>query len=184
MVTPPAFITPSPSKISPEGCISIVGMAGAGKTTIGKEIATLLNWAHLDTDHVIEATYGAPLQHITDSMSKDTFLDLESAVIQRLNVRRAVISTGGSAVYRPESIRHLQRLGPIIYIAVPLEIILERIARKPERGLAIAPGQTVEDLYYERATLYAAAATFIVQGGSAPAQSYAREAAEWLEATE
>ena len=71
-----------------------------------------------------------------------------------------------------------------MYIAVPLEIILERIARKPERGLAIAPGQTVEDLYYERATLYAAAATFIVQGGSAPAHNYAREAAEWLEDTQ
>ena len=50
--------------------------------------------------------------------------------------------------------RHLSSLGPLVYLDVSLPVILERIARKPDRGLAIAPGQTVEDLFLEREELY------------------------------
>ncbi len=172
--------SPHPSKVPPDGCITIIGMAAAGKTTVGRELAALLGWSQLDTDNLIESNYGAHLQAIADSMTKEQFLDLEGNILRRLSIKRVVVSTGGSAVYRQEAVRYLATLGPIIYIAVPLPIILERIARKPERGLAIAPGQTVEDLYHERARLYEAAATFTVEGGHAPAASYALRIAEWL----
>ena len=178
------IFSPHPNKVAPTGCISIVGMAASGKTTVGVELAQLIGWEQVDTDNLIESFVGMPLQNLSTALGKEDFLDLEGMVIQRVAGKHLILSTGGSVVYRRKSIEFLKSLGPIIYIAVPLPIILERIARKPDRGLAIAPGQTVEDLYYERATLYAAAATFIVQGGSAPAQDYAREAAEWLEATE
>ena len=171
---------PHPDKVDPTGCISIVGMAAAGKTTVGRELAALIGWPQLDADNVIEATYGVPLQDVADRLSKEEFLDLEGDVISRISVRRTIISTGGSAVYRAHAVKHLATLGPIIYIAVPLPIILERIARKPDRGLAINPGQTVEDLYNERARLYEAAATFTVEGGHAPAAQYARVIADWL----
>ncbi len=176
---PPLYV-PHPDKVLPTGCISIIGMAAAGKTTIGRELSALIGWPQVDSDHVIESTYGAGLQEISTSMSKEEFLDLEGDVISRISVKRTIISTGGSAVYRPKAIQKLKSLGPIIYILVPLPIILERIARKPDRGLAIAPGQTVEDLYNERARLYEAAADFTVQGGSAPATAYAQNIAVWL----
>ena len=179
--TPPPY-TPHPNKVSPAGCISIIGMAAAGKTTIGRELSTLIGWPQVDSDHVIESTYGVGLQEISTSMSKEEFLDLEGAVISGINVRRTIISTGGSVVYRQNAIRKLKSLGPVIYILVPLPIILERIARKPDRGLAIAPGQTVEDLYNERARLYEAAADFTVEGGGAPAAAYAHSIAAWLAA--
>ena len=57
-------------------------------------------------------------------------------------------------MYRPDSMQYLASLGPVVHLDVPLEIILERIALKPDRGLAIAPGQTVEDLFHEREVLY------------------------------
>ena len=174
--------TPHPDKVGPQGCISIVGMAAAGKTTIGRELAALIDWPQLDTDNVIEATYGARLQRITDQLDKEGFLDLEGEIIRRLNVRRCIISTGGSAVYRDFAIQHLKSLGPVIYIRVPLPIILERFARKPERGMAMNPGQTIEDLYAERTRLYEAAAAFMLQGGQAPASEYARSIARWLAA--
>lgn len=177
--TPPPYV-PHPDKVSPAGCISIIGMAAAGKTTIGRELSTLIGWPQVDSDHVIESTYGVGLQEISTSMSKEEFLDLEGAVISGINVRRTIISTGGSVVYRQNAIRKLKSLGPVIYILVPLPIILERIARKPDRGLAIAPGQTVEDLYNERARLYEAAADFTVEGGGAPATAYAQTIAAWL----
>ena len=177
--TPPPYV-PHPDKVSPAGCISIIGMAAAGKTTIGRELSALIGWPQVDSDHVIESTYGVGLQEISTSMSKEEFLDLEGAVISGINVRRTIISTGGSVVYRQNAIRKLKSLGPVIYILVPLPIILERIARKPDRGLAIAPGQTVEDLYNERARLYEAAADFTVEGGGAPATAYAQTIAAWL----
>jgi shikimate kinase len=172
--------TPHPNKVGPRGCISIVGMAAAGKTTIGRELAALIDWPQIDTDNVIEATYGARLQRVTDQLSKEGFLDLEGEIISRLNVRRCIISTGGSAIYRDFAVQHLKSLGAIIYIRVPLPIILERFARKPERGMAMNPGQTIEDLYAERARLYEAAADFTIQGGLAPASAYARDIARWL----
>lgn len=180
MVTPFARYQPHPDKVGPTGCVSIVGMAASGKTTIGSELAHILSWGQLDADNLIESYFGAPLQALSTCMSKEEFLDLEGAVIRHIAVKRMVISTGGSAIYRPEAIHHLRMMGPIVYIAVPLPIILQRIARKPERGLAIAPGQTVEDLYNERRLLYEAAATFTVAGGNAPAVGYAETIARWL----
>ena len=176
--------TPHPSKAGPQNCISIVGMAAAGKTTIGRELAALIGWPQIDTDNVIEATYGARLQRVTDQLNKEGFLDIEGEIIGRLNVKRCIVSTGGSAVYRDFAVQHLKSLGPIIYISVPLPIILERFARKPERGMAMNPGQTIEDLYAERVRLYEAAADFTIRGGQAPAVEYAREIARWLEAEE
>jgi shikimate kinase len=162
------------------GCISIIGMAAAGKTTIGRELAVLLDCPQLDTDHLIEATYGARLQAICSVLSKDAFLDIEALVIASLRINRTIISTGGSAVYRAESMAHLRALGPIIYISVPLSIIQERIRRKPDRGLAINPGQTVEDLFLERQRLYEAFATHTIEGGEAPPRVYAARIAAWL----
>ena len=172
--------TPHPGKAGPQSCISIVGMAAAGKTTIGRELAALIGWPQIDTANVIEATYGARLQRITDTLDKEGFLDLEGEIINRLNLRRCIISTCGSAVYREAAVRHLKGLGPIVYIRVPLPVILERFARKPERGMAMNPGQTIEELYEERARLYEAAADFILDGGQAPAADYARAIALWL----
>ncbi len=177
--TETAFI-PHPDKVSPCGAVVIIGMAGAGKTTIGRELAAIIGWPQIDCDHLIEATYGANLQEVTDRMTKDEFLDLEGLVIRNLKIQHAIISTGGSVVYRHKTMEYMASLGPIIYVDVSLPIILDRISRKPERGLAIAPGQTIEDLYNERILLYRRYADFVVKGGSAHPREYAAEIAAWL----
>lgn len=168
-------------KVLSDGCISIIGMAAAGKTTIGKALASLIDWPAVDADNLIESIYGAPLQSIADALTKDEFLDIESQAICGVRLKRCVISTGGSVVYREKTMEHLACLGPIVYLDVPLPIILERISRKPDRGLAIAPGQTIEDLYNERAALYRRYATWTVEGGEAAPQAYASTIAKWLE---
>lgn len=173
-------MTPHPDKVAPRGCICLIGMAASGKTTIGRELASLIGWAHIDTDYLIESFYGARLQQVTDVLGKEPFLDLESTIIQGLSVGSAVISTGGSVVYRQEAVDFLASLGPMIHIDVPLPIILARIARKPDRGLAINPGQTVEDLYNERKRLYAKAATVRFAGSEAPVANLVREVARWV----
>jgi len=147
------------SRISPSGarqaCITLIGMAGAGKSTVGGQLARLLHWKLMDTDQLIESVYGVPLQDITDKLGKEAFLDVEATVICAIKAHRVVLATGGSVVYRENAMAHLHSLGSIAYLDVPLPVILERIARNPLRGLAIAPGQSVEDLFREREALYA-----------------------------
>ncbi len=147
-------------------CVSLIGMAGAGKSTVGRQLARLLGWRLVDTDHLIEANYGVPLQRISDALGKEAFLDVEAAVIRSIKAHRVVLATGGSVIYREEGMARLKELGPIIRLDVPLPIILERIARNPERGLAIAPGQTVEDLFRERELLYRQYADCTIDAGA------------------
>ncbi len=150
---PPIF-TPTPPKSHKTPCITLIGMPGIGKSTVGLALAQALGWAFVDTDYVIESLYGVPLQKVTDAMSKDAFLDVEGQVIESLRLFRSVIGTGGSVIYREKAMAHLRSLGPVAYLHAPLPLILERIARNPQRGIAIAPGQTIEDLFEERAALY------------------------------
>ena len=144
-------------------CVSLIGMAACGKSAVGRGLAMRLDWAHLDTDHLIEAAYAVRLQKITDSLSRGCFLALEDETVRALRLRRTVISTGGSTIYSPDAMRHLATMGPIVHLDVPLPVILDRIARKPARGLIIAPGQTVEELFAERAILYRQWRTHVVQ---------------------
>ena len=138
----------------PDPCITIIGMAGSGKTTLGRALAARLGYAFVDTDHLMESAYGAPLQAITDALAGDEFLDLEGRFVSSLRMGRAVISTGGSVVYREAAMQHLRSLGPIVALDAPLNVIQERIALNPDRGLVIAEGQTIAELYNERSALY------------------------------
>lgn len=148
------FIQQSP-KSHKVPCITLVGMPGAGKSTVGLALAQHLQWGFVDTDCIIEATYGVPLQKITDAMTKEEFLEVEAVVIASLRLFRVVLATGGSVVYRKTAMQHLRSLGPVVHLHVDLPTLEERIARKPDRGLAIAPGQTIRDIYEERQALYA-----------------------------
>lgn len=133
-------------------------MAGVGKSTIGEILAEKLGWAFMDSDKIIEALYAEPLQSITDKLGKAEFLKLEETIICGLDIRRCVIATGGSVVYSSKAIDHLHKLGAIVYLHAPWEIIKERIAQNPERGIVSDPGQSLEQLYAERQKLYTAAA--------------------------
>ncbi len=145
---------PTPAQSHKTPCITIIGMPGVGKSTVGTALAKALDWGFVDSDYVIEALYGVQLQNVTDAMTKEQFLDLEGQAVKSLRLFRTVIATGGSVIYREQAMAHLRSLGPIVYLQAPLELILERIARNPQRGIAIAPGQTIEDLFEERAALY------------------------------
>ena len=130
------------------------------------------DWLHVE-DHceAISAVLekGAPGEcYNIGGRSERTNIDVVRSIcriLQSLRMQRAVLATGGSVVYRPEAMRYLTSLGPVVFLDVPLPLILERISRKPDRGLAIAPGQTVEDLFREREALYRQWATCRVAAG-------------------
>lgn len=165
------------------GCVSLIGMAAAGKSTLGRLLAEKLGWAHLDTDRMIEAYYGLPLQEVLDGMGLDRFITAEERIVSLLGVRRAVVSTGGSVVYGPRAMARLKLLGPVVHLDVSLENFLKRVGDGGNRGLAIAPGSTLADLYSERQPLYRAAADFTLNTDSPDQQATLARLLAWLTET-
>ncbi len=134
--------------------IILIGMAAAGKSTLGRRLASRLDWAFVDTDLLLEAWWGAPLQQIKDHLGLEAFMRAEAEQILRLHIRQSVIATGGSVVYSDPAMEHLGSLGRIVYIESSYATIARRLTNPLSRGLAIGPGQTLKDLYDERAPLY------------------------------
>ncbi|MDR3319776.1 MAG: shikimate kinase [Desulfovibrio sp.] len=160
----------------PAPCIVLIGMAGAGKSTVGKEIARRIDWAYMDTDHLLEAAYGAPLKFVANSFDKKTFIQAEGEMICSIRASRVVIATGGSVVYHDIAMRHLADLGVLVYLDVPFPVVERRIAAKSDRGLAIAPGQSLLDLFSERYPLYKTWAALCCDVG----QKNPAQCAKWI----
>ncbi|MDP2849049.1 MAG: homoserine kinase [Humidesulfovibrio sp.] len=165
-----------------QGSVSLIGMAGAGKSTLGRMLAEKLGWAHLDTDRLIESYYGLPLQDVLDGLGLEKFLEAENTLVALLNVRRAVISTGGSVIYGREAMERLHLLGPVVHLNISMESFLKRVGDGSSRGLAIAPGRTREDLFRERQPLYEAAADFTLSTDSSDHNASLENLHAWLTA--
>ena len=144
--------------------ITFIGMAGCGKSTIGKAISMKMGVSFIDTDLLIEKQYKASLEEIKIKFDYKFVRAAEEKVILNLNSSNKIISTGGSAVYSSVSMEHLQRFSSIIYIDTPLEIIIKRIDIGQERGLAVPRDMSVAEVYYEREPLYRKHSDFILNG--------------------
>jgi shikimate kinase len=144
-------------------CITLVGMAGAGKSTLGGLLAERLGWGQLDTDRYMESYYGLTLQAILDTYGLDEFLRIEERLVSELNLTRTVVSTGGSVIYGPLAVSRLKELGPVVLLDIDEATFIERVGDGENRGLAIGPGKTMRDLYHERLPLYREAADLTVR---------------------
>lgn len=161
-------------------CVTLIGMAGAGKTTVGAALARLLGWAHVDTDHLVEAFFGRALQDVFDGLGRERFLAAEEEIVAGLKMQRAVISTGGSVVYGPAAVARLKELGPVVHLEPGMKEARRRVGDGLGRGLAIAAGQSFEDLYRERLPLYEAAADLRLSSSDSSAATCAEAIADWL----
>tara|TARA_B110000003_G_scaffold164780_1_gene164714 strand:- start:972 stop:1463 length:492 start_codon:yes stop_codon:yes gene_type:complete len=134
--------------------ISLIGMAGAGKSTVGKELAKALDFRLIDSDDLIEEQYGKNLQKILDDEGYIKLREIENLVLKNLHFNEIILSTGGSAVYSDEAMNHIQQNSKVIFLNVPFEQILERVPSFLDRGFAKAPSQSIEDAFGERQELY------------------------------
>ena len=134
--------------------ISLIGMAGAGKSTVGRELANILNFRLIDSDVLIEEQQGKSLQKILDDEGYIRLREIENSVLKNLHFKEIILSTGGSAVYSDEAMKHIQQNSKVIFLDVSLNEILERVPSFHDRGFAKAPSQSIEDAFEERQELY------------------------------
>ena len=128
-------------------------MAGAGKTSVGKALSLELGYEFLDTDKIIETTYGKS-KDIIDYQGKDRFRAIEEEVLLLTKFKNTLLATGGSAVFSPLAMEYLRDNSDIIYLEVSFENISERVLDFKERGFIKESHQSIEEAYVERLVLY------------------------------
>lgn len=142
--------------------IILVGMAGAGKSTIGVLLAKTLGMAFVDTDLIIQENEKMLLQSIIDNKGLQYFTMVEEKAIHGLTVHNTIIATGGSVIYVDNAMGKLKSTGTVVYLKVPFIEIERRLENIKTRGIAMKKGQTLHDLYNERAPLYEKYADIVI----------------------
>lgn len=142
--------------------VVLIGMPGAGKSSVGKEFAWQTNRDFIDLDDVIQAQEGRTLRQLIEAHGFDDFLEIEATHARGLTGRRSVIATGGSVVYRPDAMESLASQGEIVLLDVPPTDLEARLSDLRQRGVVIEPGRTITDLWNERTPLYRAWADLTV----------------------
>jgi shikimate kinase len=161
--------------MDPETNIVLIGMPGAGKSTLGVLLAKELSRSFLDTDISIQTREGNTLQGILEEYGVARFLEVEESLVLSLRLEGHVIATGGSVVYSPKAMAHLKSRGVVVLLELSFPLLFERIRDMHSRGIAMAPGQNLESLYHERKPLYDRYADFRISCDHKGHESVLRE---------
>ncbi|MBQ2846666.1 MAG: shikimate kinase [Clostridia bacterium] len=134
--------------------IILIGMPGAGKSTIGVLLAKSMLMDFADTDLIIQKKHSSALCKIIKERGINEFLKIENDVICHSEFHNCVVATGGSAVYGEEAMKKLKESGVAVYLKVEPQELEKRINNIHTRGIAMKDGTTIAELYAERAPLY------------------------------
>ncbi|MGB8219129.1 MAG: shikimate kinase [Methanoregula sp.] len=134
--------------------IILIGMPGAGKSTVGVILAKTLGMTFVDTDITIQERTGRLLQEIIDAEGPKAFLKTEEETVLFLSCRNSVIATGGSVVYSGTAMAHLKEEGVVVYLAISFEEMERRLKNITTRGIVLFSGESLFDMYHERVPLY------------------------------
>jgi shikimate kinase len=163
--------------------IVLIGFMGSGKTSIGRLVAQRLGFQFVDTDAVIVERVGMQISEIFASYGEKWFREQESAALRSLGIlNRALVSTGGGIILRPENRELLRDLGFVVWLTASEEVIFERVSRNKKRPLLQTddPRATVHELLELRRPLYETAAQLTVDstelGHEAAAEAVITEA--------
>jgi len=136
--------------------VTLIGMAAAGKSHIGRQIAEPLSLEFVDVDELLEDRYQKPIQALLDETGEEKYLDLEAQMFIDTTKGRdnLLIAPGGSIIYRDDAMRHARDIGNVVYIKVPFDVIAERKRGAAPRAVIGQGQKTLADLYESRQPLY------------------------------
>jgi len=145
--------------------VFLVGCMGAGKSTVGRQLARSLNRAFFDSDRVIEERTGATIPLIFEREGESGFREREAQVIDELTAQPAIVlATGGGAVLLPENRAHLRQRGLVVYLEATLNQLVERTRGDRSRPLPMNadPRERLQELLQQRDPLYREVSHLIV----------------------
>ena len=134
--------------------IILIGMPGAGKSTVGVVLAKKLGYAFVDSDLVIQSREGKLLHEIIEEQGVEGFWAVEEDANASIDAHRTVIATGGSVVYGRRAMKHLKQIGVVVYLKLSCDAIAHRLGDLNERGVTLREGQGLAELYAERVPMY------------------------------
>lgn len=134
--------------------VVLIGMPGAGKSTVGVVLAKRLGYAFMDSDLVIQNKEGRLLHEIIAEKGVEGFWQTEEEINASIETDYTVIATGGSVIYGSRAMEHFKQSGIIVYLKLSLEAITERLGDLNERGVTLREGQDLAALYAERIPMY------------------------------
>ena len=161
--------------------VTLIGMPGVGKSTVGVVLAKVLGYRFMDSDLEIQEQTGKLLHELIEEHGDDGFLEIENRVNAELTPHRSVIATGGSAVYGKEAMEHLRQISTIVYLRIPYEELKNRLGDLHKRGVVLKNGQTLKDLMDVRTPLYEKYAHIIVDEEGLDIRGVVERIAEALE---
>jgi shikimate kinase len=133
--------------------ITLIGMPGAGKSTVGRELARRLDYRLIDTDDLIRQETGLTIGENLTRLGDAGFIQLEEEIVLHLgDLDRCVVSPGGSVVYSRKAMEFLRQKSVVIFLKVPVKVIQARVG--PQRGVVRLQGRTLPELFGERLPLY------------------------------
>lgn len=161
----------------PRDSVILVGMPGAGKSTVGVLLAKILGLGFVDTDLEIQRRAGATLQEIVDAEGYLALRAREEAVLLDADVDSRVVATGGSVVYSEPGMARLRGAGTVVYLRAGIDTLARRIAANPLRGIASDPGDSFQVIFTERTPLYERVADRVVDAGERSPEAIALDIA-------
>lgn len=134
--------------------VVLIGMPGAGKSTVGVVLAKLLGFRFLDSDLLIQEAEKRLLSEIIAQDGLERFMEIEDEINAGIRAENTVIATGGSAVYGRRAMEQLRACGSVVYLKLSFEEICARVGDIKQRGIVLREDQTFRALYDERCPLY------------------------------
>jgi shikimate kinase len=148
--------------------VSLIGLPGSGKSTVGRQLARRLQLPFLDSDHLIEDRLGCSIREYFEREGEASFRDVEAQVIDELTQGPpGVLSTGGGTVLRPDNRANLRTRGKVVYLKSSPDELFRRLRHDTQRPLlqVADPFQRLRDLYAVRDPLYRQTAHFVIETG-------------------
>lgn len=143
--------------------IVLIGMPASGKSTAGVVLAKFLGYDFIDTDILIQEKTGKLLHEIISEKGPLGFKKIEEDINASVYCHKSIISPGGSVIYGERAMKHFKEIGAIVYLKLPYHEVEHRLGNLKNRGVVLQAGQTLLDLYNERAPYYEKYADIIVE---------------------
>ena len=134
--------------------IVLIGMPGAGKSTVGVVLAKVLGYHFIDSDLLIQDQEKRLLKDIIETDGLEGLIAIEEKINSEIETDHSIIATGGSVIYGAKAMAHLRNIGVVVYLKLSYETIQDRLGNIKQRGVVFRERQTLKSLYEERCPLY------------------------------